>query len=738
MSEEFHYAVDQDGVATITWDLGDKKSMNVLGLVGLDEFESHIDAAIADPAVKGLIVTSGKEDFAAGMDLNLLASVRANAQGEGDASAAAGVFAFIMRMHRVTRKMERMGADPKTGKGGKPCVVATPGTSLGIGYEIMLSGHRRIAADNPKAKIGLPEVLIGIFPGAGGTTRLLRMLGLMGAAPFILEGKLSDPRKAQSAGLIDDVVPASALLSHSKAWILNAKQDDYIKPWDKKGFKIPGGTPYHPAGFMNWVGGVAMTHGASQGAYPAIKAMLSAAYEGAMVDIDNALKIEARWFTKVLLDPRSGSMIRTLFVSKQAIEKGARRPSNIPDMKVKKVGVLGAGMMGAGIAHAAASAGIETVLVDRDQDSADRGKASIADLVAQGVKRKKITQEKADAILARVTATPDYQALAGADLIVEAVFEDPALKAMVTQKAEAVIGDDAIFATNTSTIPINDLAKASERLHNFIGIHFFSPVHKMLLVEIIRGENTGDAAVAKALDFAGQLKKTPIVVNDARFFYANRCIIPYVNEGVRMLAEGVNPALIENAARQAGIPVGPLQLSDEVSLELGLKIAAATKAAMGDAYPESAVDDVLNTMVTQKGRLGRKSKAGFFDYDEKGKRLQLWPGLLELYPPTAPQPSFEIVQNRILAIQVLEAIRALEEGVLVDIREGDVAGILGWGFAPWSGGPLSYVDILGAAAFKAQVDELARRFGPRFAAPKLLDEMAANGETFYGRFSAAA
>ena len=737
MTSQFQYQVDPDGVAVITWDIGPDKSMNVLSEEGIRELDRHIDAAIADDAVKGVVITSAKPDMAGGMDLNVLAQIRAQAEAAGG-NPAETLFGFVMQLHGLLRKIERMGADPKTNKGGKPVAAASPGTALGIGLELMLATHKRFASDNPKAKLGLPEIMVGIFPGAGGTTRLIRMLGLMGSADFLLQGKMVEPKKAKAAGLIDEVVPAEELLSKAKAWVLTAQPDEYVKPWDKKGYKMPGGAPYTAQGFEMFLGGVAMTHGKTQGVYPAATAMLSAVYEGALVDFDTALRIEARWFTSILMDPRSSAMIRSLFVNKQAIEKGARRPADVPDMPVKKLGVLGAGMMGAGIAHVSASAGMEVVLIDRDQDSADRGLATISGLLDEGVKRKKLTEEGKAETLARVTATPDYAKLQGCDLIVEAVFEDPGLKANVTKMAEAQIASDAIFASNTSTLPISDLAKASCRPANFIGIHFFSPVHKMMLVEIIKGADTGDAAVAKAMDFVRQIKKTPIVVNDARFFYANRCIIPYINEGLRMVTEGVAPALVDNAAKQAGMPVGPLQLTDETSLELGLKISQATMAAMGDAYPRSEVDTFLKVMVEDKGRLGRKSNAGVYDYDEKGKRQGLWPGLGEMYPRAAAQPDVEEAKNRLLAIQALEAIRALEEGVLVDIREGDVGAILGWGFAPWSGGPLSWVDLMGTPKFLALCDDLTARCGERFKAPALLRDMASKNENFYGRFAPAA
>jgi len=482
-----------------------------------------------------------------------------------------------------------------------------------------------------------------------------------------------------------------------------------------------------------FLGGIAMTHAKTAGVYPQTNAMLSAIYEGAMVNMDTALKIEARWFTSVLMDPKSAAMIRTLFVNKQAIEKGARRP-DLPDAKVKKLGVLGAGMMGAGIAYVALNAGIEVMLIDRDQEAADRGKATIEGLLDDGIRKKRVTEEKKAAILGKLNATPDYGSLSGCDLIVEAVFEDPKVKAGVTEQTEAVIPADCIFASNTSTLPISGLAKASSRPENFIGIHFFSPVHKMLLVEIIKGEKTGDAAVAKAMDFVRQIRKTPIVVNDARFFYANRCIIPYLNEAMVMVGEGVKPALIENAAKLLGMPVSPLQLTDETSLELGHRIMSATKAEMGDAYVGSVSDDVLIKMFEGAGRAGRKNGKGFYDYDEKGKRTGLWPDLAEHFPVADQQPDVEEVKNRLVLAQALEAVRAMEEDVLVDIREGDVGAILGWGFAPWSGGPLSWIDLTGPAEVVAICDDLTAKYGERFTAPALLRDVASKGDTFYGRF----
>ena len=720
-----------DGVAVITWDV-QGKSMNVMNEQGFEDLDAHVQDALADEAVKGIVITSAKDSFAGGMDLNIIAKMKESA---GD-NPAKGLFDGVMNMHGVLRRIERAGMDPKTNKGGKPVAAALPGTALGIGLEIPLACHRIFVADNPKAKIGLPEIMVGIFPGAGGTMRLSRKLGAMQASPLLLEGKLNDPKKAKMAGVVDEVVPAEELLDRAKEWVLSATDADILKPWDAKGYKMPGGAPYHPAGFMTFVGASAMVNGKTMGVYPAAKALLSAVYEGALVPFDTALKIEARWFTNVLMNPSSSAMIRSLFINKEALEKGANRPA-VDDQKVTQVGVIGAGMMGAGIALVSALAGIKVVLIDSAQDTADKGKAYTEAHLDKGIARKKVTPEKKEAVLGLINATTDYDVLKGCDLIVEAVFEDMGVKAEVTKKVEAVVGEDCIFATNTSTLPISELAKASARPEQFIGIHFFSPVDKMLLVEIIKGRETDDVAVAKALDFVRQIRKTPIVVNDARFFYANRCIIPYINEGIRMVKEGVEPALIENAAKLVGMPLGPLQLVDETSVDLGVKIAKATRAAMGDAYPDGAVDEVLFWMADE-GRLGRKANAGFYEYDEKGKRGLLWDGLTAQYPVVGEQPSLVEVQHRLLFAQVLEGVRALEDGVLEDIREGDVGAILGWGFAPWSGGPFSWLDIIGTPYAAERCDQLTEAYGDRFKTPDLLRDMAAKGQSFYGRFGKAA
>ncbi len=723
---DFTMQIADEGVAIITWDVVEK-SMNVLTREAFSVFEDLLDQALGDDAVKGIVLTSGKATFAGGMDLNVLGSIR----DESGDNPAQGLFDFTMNGHRILRKIERAGMDAKTNKGGKPIACAITGLCAGIGTEIALACHRRIMADDPKGKIGLPEILLGLFPGAGGTTRYSRMVGAMAAAPVLLEGRMLDPAKAKSAQLIDEVVPRDDLIARAIEWVLGASDADIVKPWDLKGFKMPGGAPYHPAGFMTFVGASAMINGKTKGVYPAAQALLSSIYEGAMVPFDTALKIEARWFTKILMDPTSSAMIRSLFINKEALEKGANRPQ-VEDQRVQKVGILGAGMMGAGIAYVSANAGIDVVLIDREQDAADRGKSYSEDILDKGMKRKKVTEEKKAEVLGRINATTDLDALKGCDLIVEAVFEDVGVKGDMTRKVEAIVGEDCIFATNTSTLPITELAKASVRADQFIGIHFFSPVDKMLLVEIIRGAETGDRAVAKALDFVRQIKKTPIVVNDARFFYANRCILPYGKEGIRMVSEGVEPALVENAAKLLGFPIGPLQLIDDTSITLNASIARASKAAMGDAYPDEVTDEVL-FWLEDTGRLGRKSGGGFYAYDENGRRDGTWDGLHDKYPLLETQPDLTEVQHRLMMVQVLEAVHALEEGVLTDIREGDVGAILGWGFAPWSGGPFSWLDMIGAARAVEICDALKAEHGDRFEVPQLLRDKAETGGTFYAR-----
>ncbi len=723
----FRLETDKRGIATITWDLPGR-SMNVLDMEQLDELEALVDRVLGDPAIKGAVITSGKKDFSGGMDLDVLARLRRS----GGESPAASVFETIMRVHRVLRKIECGGThwnDPA--RVAKPFVAALTGSALGIGYEISLACHRVIAADRPDAKIGLPEIRVGLFPGAGGTTRLVRKLGLMGASTYLFEGLMVSPEKALKAGLVDEVASSDDLQSTAQEWVHESTEDDIIKPWDAKGYRLPGGAPYHPRGFMTFVGASAQLLERTKGLYPAAKAMLSAIYDGALVPFDTALRTEARWFTSVVLDPSSTAMITTLFLSKRDLERGARRPAAVERCETTRLGVLGAGMMGTGIGHVAAMAGAQVTLLDTDPSKADQAVGEIRSRLDSDVRRNRITPEERDATLARIDTTTDYADLKGRDLIIEAVFEDPAIKANALHATAAVVGDETIIASNTSTLPISELAGAVSNPERFLGIHFFSPVHRMKLVEIIRGRETGDVAIARAMDFSRQIKKTPILVSDARFFYANRCIIPYINEGVRMVAEGISPALIENSARQVGMPLGPLQLIDETSIDLGVSIARASRAVMGDAYPAAEADEVIERLAGL-GRLGRKSRGGFYSYDEQGKRGRLWAGLQDHWPPHRDQPDAESVRHRLLLIQVIEAVRTYESGVLSDVREGDVGAILGWGFAPFTGGPFSWVDLTGTDTVVQICEGLSRKVGPRFAPPKLLATMARSGRTFYG------
>jgi 3-hydroxyacyl-CoA dehydrogenase/enoyl-CoA hydratase/3-hydroxybutyryl-CoA epimerase len=474
------------------------------------------------------------------------------------------------------------------------------------------------------------------------------------------------------------------------------------------------------------------------GNYPAQLNMLKAVYEGLQLPMEAALRVESRYFVKTMQTPQARAMIRSLFVSMQELGKGAARPAGAPKSDVRKVGVLGAGMMGAGIAYVQALAGIETVLLDVKQEAADKGKAHAADLLKKRVSRGQMTQEKADATLALITATTDYAALKGSDLVIEAVFENREIKAEVTKKAEAQLGPDAVFGSNTSTLPITGLAEASVRPERFIGIHFFSPVDKMMLVEIIRGAKTGDAAAAVAIDYVLKIKKTPIVVHDARGFYTSRCFMTYLQERVQMLVDGLPPALIDNVGRMTGMPRGPLEMSDDVALDLAYKIVDQTAKDLGDRYTPGPMDALLKTLVVEQGRYGRKNGKGFYDYPESGPK-RLWPGLKDIAPPKTRSSDPELVEElktRFLYRQAVEAARCVEEGVVVDARDADVGAILGWGFAPWTGGPLSLIDTVGAAAFVETCDRLAAAYGPRFAPPKLLRDMAARGEGFYAEPSA--
>ena len=708
------YEVDTDGIATLTIDMPDR-SMNVFDEALIARLEELIETVAADDAAKGAIITSGKRAFIAGADLSMLQRLSATARTQPPDR----VMEEVGRMNRILRRMETCGT---------PFAAAVNGLAMGGGLELALACHYRLVADDPKIQLALPEVKVGMVPGAGGTQRLPRLMGIQAALQYILEGKSMSPAEAVSFGVFHKAVPADDLLSEARTWLL--EKGDPVQPWDKKGFKLPGGRVQGAAGMQTFMAANAMLASRTYHNYPAAEAILSCVYEGLQLPIDRALIVESRYVTSVLLGPEVANMIRTLFVNKGAADKLKRRPKDVPPSKIAKLGVLGAGMMGAGIAHVSAVAGMEVVLIDRELALAEKGKAHAQALLDKRVKRRKMTAERAQEVLARITPSADFADLAGCDLVIEAVFEDRDIKADATRRTEAVLDETAVFASNTSTLPITGLAEASVRPERFIGIHFFSPVERMPLVEIILGEKTGDAALARALDYVRQIRKTPIVVNDSRGFYTSRVFGTYVTEGMAMLAEGVKPALIENVGRMAGMPVGPLAVADEVSIELGYHIKEAAKKDLGEAFPAPAGESVIDKMVLDVKRLGKKAGKGFYDYP-KGAKKHLWPGLAEHFPPAESQPEPAELRTRFLYIQAIETARCVEEGVLSDPAEADVGAIFGWGFAPFTGGPLSMIDTIGAKAFVAECDRLAAAHGPRFSPPKLLRDMAEKGGTFY-------
>ncbi len=705
----FDYDLDSDGIVTLTWDLPDRPQ-NVFNADSIAALEAAIDRAAADPRAAGVILTSGKRDFAAGADLPVIEAMARGDMPLDELTAAAGA------LGRVLRKLETCG---------KPVVAAIPGTALGGGFELALACHHRVCVDDDRIKLGLPEVKLGLLPGAGGTQRVPRMIGVQAALPLLLEGKEMRPGKAAALGLVDAVVPTERLLDAARAWLKD--QPVATQPWDRKGFQPPGGGPRDLDDVFTAAN--AMTRAKTWGLYPAPEAILACVYEGIRLDIDSALAVERQHFVGLLRGPVAGAMIRTLFLNLNKANKLARRPADPPRRVPSKVGVLGAGLMGSGIAYVTARAGIDVVLLDRDLATAEKGRAYSAAVEDRRIARRRSSPERKAQILERIHPTADYADLAGCDLVVEAVFEDREVKADVTARAVAVVGEDAVFGSNTSTLPITGLAEASPYPHRFVGLHFFSPVEKMPLVEVIVGQRTAEDTLAWALDYVAAIRKTPIVVNDSRGFYTSRVFGTYVTEGMALLAEGVKPALIENAGRAAGMPMPPLALADEVGIGLLHQVAVQTRKDLGEAAGGSPSDPVLATMVEALGRRGRRAGGGFYDYDGKHKRL--WPGLAEHFPVAAEQPALDAVVERYLFAQCVEAARCVEAGVLRAHEDADVGAILGWGFAPWTGGPLSYIDRIGAAAFAARARELAAMHGERFAPPELVLHMAAHGGTFY-------
>lgn len=719
----FRLEVDAEGIAVATWDNVGRPVNVITEEVGQEIYEL-IERLATDPAIKGLVLASAKSTFCAGADLNMLQRF-ATLGGEPTARART-IFNTMMATHLMLRKLETVG---------KPVVAAINGTALGGGYEVALCCHRLIAADNPRAQIGLPEAKIGIMPGMGGTQRLARRIGAVQSLPIMLEGKSFDPQGALKAGLIDAVVPSTELIAAAKRWIREGGEG--VQSWDRPDYKVPGGAPYSDEANQSFIVGNALLRKRTFGNYPGPEYIMRAVYEGLMVPFDLGIRIEARYAAHLMGLPSARNMIRSLFLSMQDLNKLAGRPEGVPPFEVKRLGVLGAGMMGSGIAYVSALAGLEVVLIDVTQEVAEKGKTHAAALLEKQVARGRTTPAERDAVLARIRPTTDFAALAGCELVIEAVFEDRAVKEEAIRKAEAVLTPSAVFGTNTSTLPITSLAKASARPKSFVGIHFFSPVDRMQLVEIIKGRATSPATIAKAMDYVKAIRKTPIVVNDERGFYTSRCFSTYVDEGVRMLAEGIAPAIIDNVGRMSGMPRGPLEVSDDVALDLQLRILKAAKADLGAAYKESPTERALVFLVETHGRLGRKSGKGYYDYLEGGKK-RLWPGLRDFARPTvteAPPALVEELKQRLLVRQALEAARCVGEGVITDPRAADVGAILGWGFAPQTGGPLSYIDTVGAKAFVETCAKLARKFGERFRPNKLLRDMAVGGETFYSRFA---
>ncbi|MDD3650902.1 3-hydroxyacyl-CoA dehydrogenase NAD-binding domain-containing protein [Immundisolibacter sp.] len=697
------YRVDGDGVAILTWDVPGA-SVNTLSDASTAAYVAAVERALADPAVKGIVVTSAKKDFLAGADVQNFLADRSLATLEASSRAINTVF----------RRLETAG---------KPMVAAINGTALGGGLELALACHYRVAADNPKTRIGFPEVTLGVLPGAGGTQRLPRLIGIRAAVPLLVEGKRLPVVDALKAGIVNAVVPAGELIDKAKAWILSGGKAE--QPWDRKGFRVPGGDMRDPdvQEFMSVV--IAKVHERTCGNYPAPLNILSCVYEGVCSPIEVGLDIESRYFGVTASTVQAENLIRSGFLALNDARKLKARPKHVPKAEFRKVGVLGAGLMGSGIAHACATAGLEVVLLDREQALAERGKAQVEKLLMREVERGKLSEAERAAVLARITPTTDYAALAGCELVIEAVFEQRQIKAEATRKTAAATGPDILFASNTSTLPITGLAEHWPRPENFIGLHFFSPVHRMALVEVIRGRQTSDACLAKALDFVARIGKTPVVVNDSRGFFTSRVFSTYFEEGMAMLAEGVAPALLENAGRQAGMPLGPLAVADEVALDLLHKVITQTRADLGSAYTPPPSAPVIELLVEKLGRLGKKSGQGFYDYTDAGRRL--WPGLAEHFPRAAHQPDVAAVKQRLLHIQAAEAVRCLAEGVVGSTTDGDVASLLGWGFPAWAGGVFSYIDTVGVDRFVADCEALAARAGPRFAPPALLKQLAGSG-----------
>ncbi|GLZ39025.1 3-hydroxyacyl-CoA dehydrogenase NAD-binding domain-containing protein [Actinokineospora sp. NBRC 105648] len=709
---------DAEGIVTLTMD-DPNQGANTMN----DLFRTSIAAVVErleseKDSITGVVVTSGKKTFFAGGDLNQLIQARPE--------NAAEMTATVDAMKDYLRRLETLG---------KPVVAAINGAALGGGYEIALATHHRIALDAKGSEIGLPEVSLGLLPGGGGISRTVRLLGIQGALlNVLLQGQRHKPAKAKELGLVDELVSTpDELVAAAKAWV--RANPEAQQPWDVKGFKIPGGTPSHPAFAANLPAFPANLRKQLKGApMPAPRNILAAAIEGAQVDIDTATKIETQYFVNLAVGQVAKNMTKAFFFDLQAINKGNSRPEGQPKYTARKVAVLGAGMMGAGIAYSSARAGIEVVLKDVSLEAAEKGKEYSAKILAKAVSRGKLTQEKADEVLARITPTASPQDVAGVDLVVEAVFESPELKKKVFGEIEDLVAPDALLGSNTSTLPITLLSEGVKRQEDFIGLHFFSPVDKMPLLEIVVGDKTSDVALAKAFDYALQIKKTPIVVNDSRGFFTSRVIGTFINEAVAMIGEGIAASSIEQAGSQSGYPAPPLQLLDELTFTLPRKIRDETRAAIeaaGGTWPAHPSDSVLDRLIDEFDRKGRSSGAGFYEYDDEGKRTGLWPGLRDAFGGTAEIP-FVDMQERMLFAEALETVKCFDEGVLRTVPDANIGSVFGIGFPPWTGGVIQYVNGYpgGLAGFVARANELADRYGDRFRPPASLVARAEKNEIF--------
>lgn len=714
MTDAIRYEKGQDNVVVLTIDMPGQSAntMNAVYREAMGQTVARLEAE--KDSIAGVIVTSAKKTFFAGGDLNELIKVT-----KADAKP---FYDMILNIKGQLRRLETLG---------KPVVAAINGAALGGGWEICLACHHRIALDNSSVQLGLPEVTLGLLPGGGGVVRMVRLLGLEKALPYLAEGKKVRPDAALKAGLIHDIAATpDEMLSKARAWI--AANPAAVQPWDAKGYKIPGGTPSTPAVAQMLAIAPSVLRDKTKGCFPAPEKIMCAAVEGAQVDFDTAQIIEARYFTELTTGQVAKNMIGTFWFQLNEINAGSSRPQGIPQYVTKKVGVLGAGMMGAGIAYVSAAAGIEVVLKDVSIEAAEKGKAYSAKLLDKKVSRGHMTADKRDAFLARIKPTASDADLEGCDLIIEAVFEDRALKAKVNAAAEAAALPDAVIASNTSTLPITGLATAVQKQDKFIGLHFFSPVDKMPLVEIIRGTKTSDETLARGFDYVLQIKKTPIVVEDSRGFFTSRVFGTFTNEGIAMLGEGVSAAMIENEARKAGMPVGPLAISDEVSMSLMdhiRKQTVADLAAEGKSIPEHPAFAVIDLMLKEYKRPGKAAGGGFYDYPEGGKK-HLWPELKARFEKADAQISQEDVRDRILFIQAIETVRCVEEGVLKSVADANIGSIFGIGFAAWTGGALQFINQYGVKDFVARAQYLAEQYGERFLPPALLLEKAAKGEGF--------